>query len=77
MVGEIATAESMRCLMSEERIREKWRLLMGKVMDNEAIERLEDTILNLESCDDVTDMFRILKREVHGVLDQSMLGINR
>lgn len=70
MAGEIATAESMACLMSEEIIKEKWRLLMGHAMDIEAIEVLEHNILNLESLDDIREMLRILKRNVHGVLDK-------
>lgn len=70
VVSEATTAESMACLMSEERIREKWRLLMGSVMDTEAIESLEHAILNLDSVDDITEISRVLKREVHGVLDE-------
>lgn len=68
VVSEITAAESTACLMSEERIRKKWRLLMGSVMDTEAIERLEHTILNLELIDDLTEVFGILKRELNGVL---------
>ena len=68
VVSEITAAESTACLMSEERIRKKWRLLMGGVMDTEAIERLEHTILNLESVDDITEVFGTLKRKVHGVV---------
>ena len=69
VVSETATAESMACLMSEERIREKWRLLMGSVMDTEAIEGLERAILNLESVDDISEVLKVLKLDVHGVLD--------
>ena len=69
VVSETATAESMACLMSEERIKQKWRLLMGSVMETEAVEGLEHTILNLESVDDIAEMSRVLKRDVLGVLD--------
>lgn len=69
VVSELAAAESTASLMSEERIREKWRLLMGSVMDTDAVEALEHTILNLELSDDITEVSRILKREVQGVLD--------
>lgn len=37
-------------------------------MDTEAIERLEHTILDLEPIDDITEVFGILKRKIHGVL---------
>ncbi len=69
VVSETATAESMACLMSEERIKQKWRLLMGSVMETEAVEGWEHTILNLESVDDIAEMLRVLKRDVLGVLD--------
>lgn len=45
------------------------QLLDRSVMDTEAIEGLERTTLNLESVDDISEMLRVLKLDVHGVLD--------
>ena len=70
VAGEIAIAESMAFLMSEERIKEKWGLLVGHALDIEAVEVLEHTILDLESLDDIKEMLRILKYNVHDVLDK-------
>ncbi len=42
---------------------------MGSVIDTEAIGGLESTILNLELVGDITEISRVLKRDVHGVLD--------
>ena len=69
VAGETERAESIAHLVSEDRIREKWRGLMGLVMDKGTIEGLEDAILNLEEVGDITEILGVLKREVRGVLE--------
>ena len=61
VVEEMVKSESMARLLPEEKIREKWRTLMSRIMDHEMMNRVEEIILNLEAVDDMTEISRMLR----------------
>ena len=66
---EVTMSETIENCLPGKRIREKWRMLAGRVLDEKIVHQLEDAILNLEAVDDMSEISGLLEGKVRGVFD--------
>ena len=69
LVHEMSLSRDTESLLSENQIREKWRVITDGIIDDGRRDELEDAVLNLETLVDVTDISRMLAAEVGRALD--------
>ena len=66
---ELPLAEAIERLLDNDKIKDKWRMLLDGIIDARRRDDLEDAVLNLEAVDDVTVISKILAGEVGRALD--------
>ena len=66
---EIPVSKTMSSLLSDNEIRQKWKLLIDNVIDPKTRDRLEHAILHLDEVDDILDILRLLKGDVGAALE--------
>ena len=69
LVYELPLAKATEKLLDNDKIKDKWRMLTDGIVDAKRRDDLEDTILNLETVDDVTVISKMLAGEVGRALD--------
>ena len=69
LVCELPLAEAIERLLDNDKIKDKWRMLLDGIVDARRRDDLEDAVLNLEAVDDVTVISKILAGEVGRALD--------
>lgn len=69
LVQELPVSKDIGSLLSEAKIKEKWRATMDGIIDEKLRQKLEDAVLAIETLGDVTEICRMLAGEVGGALD--------
>ena len=65
---EVPVSQTMGSLLSEEKIKEKWKMLTDRVIDAKLRDQLEDMILNLEKVEDMREMIQLLGAEMRSAV---------
>ena len=69
LVQELPVSRSIGSLLSEDEVKEKWRLITNGIIDSGRRDALENAILALETLDDITEISRMLAGEIGSALD--------
>ncbi|KAL7953927.1 2-methylcitrate dehydratase PrpD [Trichoderma compactum] len=60
IIADRQLAKSVRPLLSNDEILEKWKNITANVIDDEQRQKIEDVVLNLEGCNDLGVLSRLL-----------------
>lgn len=69
LVHEMPLSNATESLISEDKIKEKWRMITDGIIDDRRRDELEDAVMSLEMLGDVTEISGMLAGELRGALD--------
>lgn len=69
LVHEMPLSNATESLISEDKIKEKWRMITDGIIDDRRRDELEDAVMSLEMLCDVTEISGMLAGELRGALD--------